>query len=110
MDIVGVDSINAEFELLSALVFFFQKVGVTSKEVGLKVNSRKLLNEMTRSAGVPDKQFAKTCIIVDKLDKIGADEVRKDLKENIGLDDVVADRILKATTATSLDEFEKMTG
>ena len=40
MDIWGVDGIEAEAELLSAMVMFFKKVGLTSEDVGIKVNSR----------------------------------------------------------------------
>merc|ERR1712079_272679 len=43
MDIIGVPSIFAEVELLSAVVTFFEKVGITSQDVGLKVNSRRCL-------------------------------------------------------------------
>jgi histidyl-tRNA synthetase len=43
MDIVGVKSIAAEAELLSAITAFFINIGITSKDVGIKVNSRKVI-------------------------------------------------------------------
>lgn len=42
MDIVGVNTIAAEAELLAAIVTFFQRVGYTSNQVTLRVNSRKV--------------------------------------------------------------------
>eukprot|EP00928_Gymnodinium_smaydae_P014653 TRINITY_DN15396_c0_g1_i2.p1 TRINITY_DN15396_c0_g1~~TRINITY_DN15396_c0_g1_i2.p1 ORF type:complete len:609 (+),score=205.04 TRINITY_DN15396_c0_g1_i2:92-1828(+) len=110
MDIVGVPGILAEAELLSAICTFFEKLGITSDDVGLKVNSRKVLGAVLRNAGVPDDRFAETCVIIDKLDKIGAIEVRKELKEKVGLSDEVGKRITDATGAKTLDEFAKLAG
>lgn len=110
MDIVGITSIYAEVELLAGVVHFFESVGITSNDVGLKVNSRKVLGAVLKNAGVPDNKFAETCVIIDKLDKIGADEVQKQLIETIGLDEKVCKKILAATTAATLDEFASLAG
>jgi len=110
MDIVGVTSIYAEAELLSAICNFFESVGITSKDVGLRVNSRKVLNAVTKLAGVPDDRFAETCVIIDKLDKIGAEAVKTEMREKIGLPEEVGERIVKATGAKSLEEFADLAG
>lgn len=110
MDIVGVSTIYAEAELLSAVCAFFESVGITSNDVGLKVNSRKVLGAVIKKAGVPDDRFAETCVIIDKLDKIGADEVKKQLRENVGLSEDTAQRIVAATGAKTLDEFATIAG
>jgi len=110
MDIVGVSSIHAECELLSAIVTFFERVGITSKDVGLKINSRKVLGAVMRNAGVPDANFAETCVIIDKQDKIGEAEVRKELVEKIGLSPEIAKKIVDATAAKTLDEFATLAG
>eukprot|EP00931_Biecheleriopsis_adriatica_P043734 TRINITY_DN2498_c0_g1_i1.p1 TRINITY_DN2498_c0_g1~~TRINITY_DN2498_c0_g1_i1.p1 ORF type:complete len:565 (+),score=160.66 TRINITY_DN2498_c0_g1_i1:101-1795(+) len=110
MDIVGVSNIHAEAELLSAICNFFESVGITSKDVGLKVNSRKVLGAVLKNAGVPDDRFAETCVVIDKQDKIGAEEVQKELREKIGLTAETAKRIVSATGATSLDEFAELAG
>ena len=85
MDIVGVSTIHAEVELLSAICTFFELVGISSKDVGIKVNSRKVLGAVLRNAGVPDESFTETCVVIDKLDKVGAQEVVKELTEKIKL-------------------------
>merc|ERR1719316_2029641 len=95
MDICGEKGIMAEVELLSAVCTFFESVGITSKDVGLKVNSRKVLGAVLKNAGVPDSRFAETCVIIDKLDKIGAEEVVKQLKENIDLPEAVGQKIVR---------------
>lgn len=110
MDIVGVPGITAEAELLAAVVHFFESVGITSQDVGLKVNSRKVLGAVLQAAGVPDSSFAETCVIIDKLDKIGAEDVKKLLVQNVGLSAEVSERIVQATTAQTLDEFAELAG
>jgi len=42
MDIIGIDCVTAEAELLAAIVSFFQRVGLTSKDVGIKFSSRQV--------------------------------------------------------------------
>lgn len=110
MDIVGVQGIAAEVELLSAICTFFEKIGITSQDVGLKINSRKVLGAVLEKAGVPNEHFAATCVIIDKQDKIGAEAVRKLLTEQLGLSDAVGKRITDATAAKTLDEFAQLAG
>lgn len=47
MDIVGIEGQEAEAELLAALVLFFERLGLTSEDVGIKISSRKILQEVT---------------------------------------------------------------
>lgn len=110
MDIVGMPGIHAEVELLSAICTFFERVGITSDDVGLKVNSRKILGAMCKNAGVADDRFAETCVIIDKLDKIGACAVREELTEKVGLPAEVGEKITTAMAAKSLDEFAALAG
>jgi len=110
MDIVGVDKITAEVELLAAVVEFFRAVGITSKDVGFKINSRKVLGAVLKMAGVQDQQFAEVCIVVDKLDKIGPDAVLEQLTGCLKLPQEVAQKVVDATKATSLDELATLSG
>lgn len=110
MDIVGVNTIYAEAELLAAIVAFFESVGITSKDVGLKVNSRKVLQAVLKNSGVSDDNFAATCVIIDKQDKIGAEAVITLLVEQVNLPKEVAERIVAATAAKTLEEFAATAG
>ena len=76
---IGTESVTCEIELLSVIVYFFQSVGLTSDDIKIKVNSRKVLNSVLIKAGVPADEFAKATVIVDKLDKIGAPECKAQL-------------------------------
>ena len=70
MDIWGVNGVEVEAELLSAMVEFFERVGLTSDDVGIKVNSRLVIGEVLTELGIPEEKFAATCVLVDKLEKV----------------------------------------
>ena len=44
MDIWGVETVHAEAELLSSIVTFMRRIGITSEDVGIKINNRKIHN------------------------------------------------------------------
>ena len=81
MDIVGEKSVVAEVELLAAVARFFSRLGVTSEMVGIRVNSRKVLDAAITKAGVPNDKFARVCVVIDKLDKIGDCAVKEMLTD-----------------------------
>lgn len=41
-DIIGARGVAAEAELLAAVTQFFGRVGLTAKDVGIRINSRKV--------------------------------------------------------------------
>jgi len=106
MDILGVNSITAEAELLAAVVSFFKRVGLTSKDVMIKVNSRKVLQDVLSPLGITEKQFAPVCVIVDKLDKLAPEEINKQLSE-LGLGSNIIDEIKATLTISNLEELKK---
>merc|ERR1719160_1227916 len=110
MDIVGLPTIHAEVELLAAVCHFFESVGITAQDVGIKVNSRKVLGAVLDKAGVSSDDFAATTVIIDKLDKIGAEGVKKELTETVGLSAEVGATIVRAMSARTLDEFAELAG
>ena len=67
-------------ELLAAITDFFKRVGITSSDVGLKVNSRAVLAEVLAKMQVPEDKFAATCVLVDKLEKVPIDAIRGEME------------------------------
>ncbi|KAF7273633.1 hypothetical protein GWI33_013675 [Rhynchophorus ferrugineus] len=59
----------------------------------VKVNHRSLLDGMFEACGVPSTSFRSICSAVDKLDKSPWNEVKKEMVEEKGLAEDVADRI-----------------
>jgi histidyl-tRNA synthetase len=106
MDIWGVGGVEAEAELLSAMVSFFQKVGITSTDVGIKVNSRSVIGEVLTELGIPENKFAATCVLVDKLEKVPLDSIQGELTE-LGLDRQVVETLIAVLTNKSIEGITK---
>ncbi|EKX36759.1 hypothetical protein GUITHDRAFT_165656 [Guillardia theta CCMP2712] len=107
MDIVGVKNVAAEAELIAATVSLFQSLGLGSGDVGIKVNSRKILNSALKIMDVPDENFSSICIILDKIDKIGRDRVVEDLESAHSLQHDCSLNIVKIASCTSLESLEE---
>lgn len=76
-DVVGSDSLYNEIELLSIINAVFEEFGVS---VTIKINNRKILSGIAEVIGAADKLIDIT-VAIDKLDKIGIDNVELELKE-----------------------------
>ncbi|KAJ4846353.1 hypothetical protein Tsubulata_027746 [Turnera subulata] len=109
MDIIGVPEVTAEAELISSVVTFFKRLGITSSDVGFKVSSRKVLQEVLRRYSISDDLFGKVCIIIDKIEKIPRDEIKKDLK-SVGMSDEVVEDLLHVLSIKSLEKLEEVLG
>ena len=104
MDIFGIKGVEAEAELLSSLVSFFTKVGLSSKDVGIRISNRKLLQSLLSDAGVQNNQFPQVCVIVDKLNKLDEKKILSELS-NIGLTSSVSQRIIDLVSVKSLSDL-----
>jgi len=76
-DVVGSDSLLNEVELIQIVDEVFRKFGV---DVVLKINNRKILSGIAEIIGEADKLIDIT-VAIDKLDKIGLENVNKELQE-----------------------------
>lgn len=76
-DVVGSDSLLNEVELLQMIDMVFGRLGI---RVLIKLNNRKILAGIAELIGAPDKLVDIT-VAIDKLDKIGLDNVKAELAE-----------------------------
>ena len=81
VDIWGMNGIEADAELLSVLVQFFDSVGLSSEDLVIRISSRKVLEEVLGSLGLEGEIFAQTCVIVDKMDKLPEDVIEAQLSD-----------------------------
>ncbi len=98
VDVVGSDSLVYEAELAQIYDEVFTRLNIP---VRIKINNRKILNGIAEAAGIPDKLTDMT-VAIDKLDKIGADGVRKEMQER-GIPETAVDRIETILKNTSLE-------
>ena len=82
VDVVGSDSLLNELELVQIADEVFGRLGIN---VCIKLNNRKVLFGLCEVMGHPDKMVDIT-VAIDKIDKIGLDAVKEELKER-GIDE-----------------------
>ena len=77
-DVVGSDSLLNEVELMQIVDTVFTRFGV---RVQIKINNRKILTGIAEVIGAADK-IVDITVAIDKLDKIGIDNVNAELRED----------------------------
>jgi len=76
-DMIGSPSLLNELELVQMIDMVFSKLGIN---VTVKINNRKVLAGIAEMIGAPERLVDIT-VAIDKLDKIGLDNVRAELAE-----------------------------
>lgn len=76
-DVVGSDSLLNEVELVSMIDEVFKRFGIN---IVIKLNNRKILSGIAEVIGAPEK-IVDITVAIDKIDKIGIDNVNLELAE-----------------------------
>ena len=110
VDVIGSKSLLNEVELVDIVSRVFKKLGIS---VTLKMNNRKILFGIAESIGHADKMIDIT-VAIDKLDKIGLDNVKAELRER-GIDDEAINRLqpileLSGTNTEKLSKLSNVIG
>ena len=85
-DVVGSDSLLNEVELMQIVDEVFSRFGV---RVQIKINNRKILTGIAEVIGAADK-IVDITVAIDKLDKIGIDNVNQELRDDGLTDEQIA--------------------
>jgi histidyl-tRNA synthetase len=87
-DVVGSDSLLNEVELMQIVDTVFSRFGV---RVCIKINNRKILSGIAEVIGEADK-IVDITVAIDKLDKIGLENVNAELREK-GISDEAIEKL-----------------
>jgi len=98
-DIVGSDSLLNEVELMQIVDTVFSRFGV---RVQIKINNRKILTGIAEVIGAAEK-IVDITVAIDKLDKIGLDNVNQELRED-GLSEVQIGKLQPIITLEGSNE------
>jgi histidyl-tRNA synthetase len=90
IDIIGDGTIAAEVDLIEASTTVFKALNI---DVTVRINDRRLLTALGLRSGVAEERVADAMIVLDKLDKIGADGVRAELQQ-VGFAESVANAMM----------------
>jgi histidyl-tRNA synthetase len=109
MDILGIESVDADAELIAAVIGMMTDLGFESTDFKVRISSRTLLEELFISAGLLHEQFGSLYALLDRKNKITPDEYIKEM-ENIVSDPSVRSKINSYFSASSLEEIINSAG
>jgi histidyl-tRNA synthetase len=78
LDVIGEPGILAEIELITATLKTLEALGIEGAVV--RLNDRRLLHTMLEAGGFPAAEHGRVLVILDKIDKIAAEGVRRELE------------------------------
>ena len=103
-DVVGSDSLLNEVELMQIVDEVFKRFGI---RVVIKINNRKILTGIAEVIGAADK-IVDITVAIDKLDKIGLDNVNAELRED-GLTEEQIEKLQPIISLTGTNEEKLQT-
>lgn len=98
-DVVGSDSLLNEVELMQIVDTVFSRFGI---RVQIKINNRKILTGIAEVIGAADK-IVDITVAIDKLDKIGIDNVNEELRQD-GLGDAQIEKLQPIISLTGSND------
>jgi histidyl-tRNA synthetase len=70
IDLIGINSPEADAELLAIAADFFKSTGLTPDQVKIKINDRRLMYKLLREIGVPEQKTSEVLRLIDRKDKL----------------------------------------
>jgi histidyl-tRNA synthetase len=104
MDILGVETVDADAELIAAVIGMMIDLGLNASDFKVRISSRTLLEELFAIAGLTKDSIKLLYALLDRKNKISTEEFEKDLTEIIP-DQQISLKIKSIFNATSLDEI-----
>jgi histidyl-tRNA synthetase len=109
VDIVGITGMTADAEIITLTSRAFKKLGF---DVLIKVNNRKLLNDLLLNAGVKKGKLETVLLSIDKLEKFGLETVKKELKQkkidNKAVNNIIKIINIKGTNNDKINKIKKL--
>ncbi|MBI2661152.1 histidine--tRNA ligase [Candidatus Woesearchaeota archaeon] len=90
VDVVGCKDLIADAEIIALANACFRKLEF---DCTIKINNRKLINDILKFFGVPEDSFDAVILSLDKLEKFGSNAVREELGQK-GIDPKISAKLL----------------
>lgn len=91
IDMLGVEDASADAEVIATAVDFFQSVGLEPTHLKFKVSHREVVKQVLNKLGVPDDKMLDAFALLDRRDKIPAEEFTQGAVA-LGLDEYKVER------------------
>jgi histidyl-tRNA synthetase len=73
IDIIGIDDVLADAEVIFCAVDYLQEIGLTAKDIVVKISSRKMLAALLHAIGIEENLRDPLYALLDKKSKLPAD-------------------------------------
>ena len=111
IDIIGVENglgkCLADAEVIFTTVDYLREIGLTSKDIKVKISSRELLADYLRSLGIPEDKLEPIYITLDKKNKLPAEIFVEMLEEQIP-DKNTINKIQDFMTVDAMPQLEEI--
>jgi histidyl-tRNA synthetase len=97
IDLLGVDSPQADAELLAVVALFFKNIGLTPNQVGILVNNRRLADKQLQSIDAPSNKKVEIFRLIDRKEKM-SDQAWKAYASDLGLSSDQFNRLTQILT------------
>ena len=108
IDIIGVDDVLADAEVIFTTIDYLRQIGLTKKDIKVKISSRELLAGFLKSLGIPEQKLGDLYVLLDKSAKLPADVFEELLIEQIQ-EKKITEKILEFMVEQSSEQMANMT-
>ncbi|MCP4454358.1 MAG: histidine--tRNA ligase, partial [Planctomycetes bacterium] len=81
IDIIGIESVLADAEIVFCAVDYLKSVGLTAKDIVVRISSRRMLAEVLKAIGIPEDQLDPLYALLDKINKLPPEAFAEKLAE-----------------------------
>ncbi len=107
IDIIGVESVLADAEVIFTTIDYLRSIGLTEKDIRVKISSRKLLAAFLKNVGIAEAKLDSLYTLLDKKVKLPAETFEKLLAEQVS-DSNARKAILDFLEVKSIPDIEKV--
>ena len=109
IDIIGVDDVLADAEVIFTTVDYLRSLGLSQRDVKVKISSRKFLSSALKNIGVPEDKLDSLYTLLDKHAKMPSEVFNETLTAQIP-DSNVSGKIIRFMSASTLSEATEIAG
>lgn len=104
IDIIGVDDILADAEVVFCAVDYLREIGLTSRDVVVRISSRRMLAAVLQSFGIAESQLEVLYAVLDKRSKVSEDAFEEMLAEAMA-EHKKREKVVQLMAAESIEQI-----
>ena len=107
IDIIGIDDVLADAETIFCALDYLQEVGLTPKDIVVKISSRKMLAAILKSIGISQAELEPLYAVLDKRSKLPQKAFEEMLSKQVD-DKNKLNKIIKLMSVESIEQISSL--